>query len=439
MVHFFGAKPTGRFLSFNHLLYYQPLNQYFWPNDLRGCFFLVRHVRIYPYITAHVHMYQPVNLILELILIKVVAIGRVCVVWKSATSPIKRAGNKFDISMEVYEMTSRKKIIQAVGAGALLALFAGGASAALLNSGFEDPDASGGDVAGSTDEWETFEFVYTNNTTGPGSGPVSHGDNAGTLGAGYQSLKMFGPWTTGAVSGAYQSDNSVVAGQAYEVEAWAMNWVGDPFQNLAILQLQFTDGLDGTGNVLDEINQPADTLGTPGYVDLSVAQDGADVSDWTRMAVSGIAPPGTQSAKIYLLHVQTADPCCAGGAIYWDDVSLKALSVPIQIDIKPGSDINSVNTGSMGVIAVAVLTSDDFDALQVDPETARFGPAEAAKAHSQAHVEDVDYDGDMDLVFHFRTQETGIQCGDIEATLTGETWDGIPVSGTDSVNTVSCE
>jgi hypothetical protein len=380
-------------------------------------------------------MHQPVNSILKLILIKVVAIGRVCVVWKSATSPINSVGNMFDISMEVCEMTSRKKIIQAVGAGALLALFAGSASAALLNSGFESPDASDGDVPG-TSGWETFEFVFTNNTAGPGFGPVSHGDNAGTLGAGYQSLKMFGPWTTGAVSGALQSDNSVVAGQAYEVEAWAMNWVGDPFQNLAILQLQFTDG---DGNVLKEFNQPADTLGTLGYVDLSEPQDGADVSDWTRMAVSGIAPTGTESATIYLLHVQTADPCCSGGAIYWDDVSLKALSVPIQIDIKPGSDINSINTDSRGVIAVAVLTSADFDALQVDPDTARFGPAEAAKAHSQAHVEDVDYDSDMDLVFHFRTQETGIQCGDIEATLTGETWDGIPVSGTDSVNTVSCE
>ena len=196
-------------------------------------------------------------------------------------------------------MTSRKKIIQAVGAGALLALFAGSASAALLNSGFESPDASDGDVPG-TSGWETFEFVFTNNTTGPGFGPVSHGDNAGTLGAGTQSLKMFGPWTTDAVSGALQSDNSVVAGQAYEVEAWAMNWVGDPFQNLAILQLQFTDG---DGNVLKEFNQPADTLGTLGYVDLSEPQDGADVSDWTRMAVSGIAPPGTQSATIYLLHV----------------------------------------------------------------------------------------------------------------------------------------
>jgi hypothetical protein len=115
------------------------------------------------------------------------------------------------------------------------------------------------------------------------------------------------------------------------------------------------------------------------------------------------------------------------------------LTHPVTIDIKPVSPTNSINPRSKGVIPVAVVTSEAFDALQVEPDTARFGPAEAAKAHSQAHVEDVDYDGDMDLVFHFRTQETGIQCGDIEATLTGKSWDGIPVSGTDSVNTVSCK
>jgi len=337
-------------------------------------------------------------------------------------------------------MTSRKKIIQAVGAGALLALFASSASAALLNSGFESPDAGDGDVPG-TEDWTTFENVFTNSTTGPGFGPVSHGDNAGSLGAGTQSLKMFGPFSgTGAASGAFQSDNSVVAGQTYELEAWVMNWVGDPFQNLGILLLQFWDGLDGTGTQLGgNIAQFTDPFGTPDFVDLSVIQDGAEVSDWTRMSVSGIAPAGTQSATVYLLHVQTADPCCAGGAIYWDDVSLKALLVPITIDIKPGSYPNSINPRSKGVIPVAILTTDTFDALQVDAESVKFGPDEAMKNHRQAHVEDVDGDGDMDLVLHFKTQETGIACGDTKAVLTGETFDGRSFAGMDSIRIVDCE
>lgn len=115
------------------------------------------------------------------------------------------------------------------------------------------------------------------------------------------------------------------------------------------------------------------------------------------------------------------------------------VSINITIDIKPGSDTNPINLRSKGVIAVAVLTSEDFDALQVDPDTVQFGSESATKAHTQVHVEDVDFDGDMDLVFHFRTQETGIQCGDTEATLTGETFDGQSFAGIDSIRTVNCK
>jgi len=110
----------------------------------------------------------------------------------------------------------------------------------------------------------------------------------------------------------------------------------------------------------------------------------------------------------------------------------------VQIDVKPGSDPNSINPRSNGVIPVAVLGSIDFDATQVDYSTVRFGIAEAAPAHD-GHVEDVNDDGYMDAVFHFRTQETGIVCGDTEATLIGEIYDGTSITGTDTVNTVGCK
>jgi hypothetical protein len=343
--------------------------------------------------------------------------------------------------MEGSKMTSRKKIIQAVGAGALLALFASSASAALLNSGFENPDASGGDVSG-TDGWTTFENVFTNNTAGPGFGPVSHGDNAGTPGAGTQSLKMFGPFTsTGAASGAFQTDNSVVAGQTYELEAWVMNWHGDPFQNLGILQLQFWDGLNGTGTQLGgNIEQFTDPFGTPGFVDLSVAQDGDEVSDWTRMSVSGIAPAGTRSATVYLLHIQTADPCCNGGAIYWDDVSLKALFVPIAIDIKPGSDTNSINVGSAGVIPVAILSTADFDALTVDPTSVSLAGASVKLVGKSdkylCHQEDVNIDGLIDLVCQVYTAQFMVDEGETTAILEAKTLDGTSLRGEDFIRVV---
>lgn len=222
---------------------------------------------------------------------------------------------------------------------ALLALSAGSASAALLNSGFEMPDASGGDVAG-TNGWTEFNFVFTSSVIGPGSAPVSRADNAGTLGAGTQSLKTFGPFQGPPfnTSGVFQADNSVLAGQAYELEAWVMNWVGDPFQNVAAIVLQFWDapgGEVGGGTKLgtDIVQFAASEAegAPPGVVDLSVVQDGAEVTDWTRMAVSGIAPAGTMSAQVILAHIQTGcvdnEPCRAG-SIYWDDVTLKVVPVP---------------------------------------------------------------------------------------------------------------
>jgi hypothetical protein len=69
----------------------------------------------------------------------------------------------------------------------------------------------------------------------------------------------------------------------------------------------------------------------------------------------------------------------------------------VYIDIKPGSYPNSVNLGSQGVIPVGILSSVDFDATQVDPDTvalAGAGVAIRGKGNGLlAHEEDVNGDG----------------------------------------------
>lgn len=117
-------------------------------------------------------------------------------------------------------------------------------------------------------------------------------------------------------------------------------------------------------------------------------------------------------------------------------------SIAVTIDIRPGSDNNRIDCrgGDNGVIPVAILTTATFDASTVDHTTVRFGPGGAAEAHANhrgpvRHLEDVDGDGDRDLVFHFRQGEAGIRCGDIEAVLTGMTFDGVPLVGTDRITT----
>ena len=106
----------------------------------------------------------------------------------------------------------------------------------------------------------------------------------------------------------------------------------------------------------------------------------------------------------------------------------------VEIDIKPGSDPNSINLKSKGVVPVAVLTTEDFDASTVDPETVFFVGASPLRWA----LEDVDNDGDMDMLFHFKTQELVLDDNSTEATLTGATSSGWSILGigTGTVNIV---
>jgi hypothetical protein len=97
------------------------------------------------------------------------------------------------------------------------------------------------------------------------------------------------------------------------------------------------------------------------------------------------------------------------------------------------------------VVPVAILTTStaagepvDFDAGEVDPGTVAFGPGGAAPAHG-GHLEDVDGDGDVDMVLHFPTPATGIACGDTSATLSGQTVGGQAFQGTDTLKTAGCK
>ena len=117
-------------------------------------------------------------------------------------------------------------------------------------------------------------------------------------------------------------------------------------------------------------------------------------------------------------------------------------NVTVAIDVKPDSDINSVNCrNGMGVVTVAILTDQEFDTTWVDHSKVSLDGASETHVDKKGgtlrrHEEDVDDDGDTDLVFHFRLGDTGLTCDSTETTLMGETFDGTPFSGVDSVRMV---
>lgn len=110
----------------------------------------------------------------------------------------------------------------------------------------------------------------------------------------------------------------------------------------------------------------------------------------------------------------------------------------VEIDIKPHQFPNVIYPGSTQSIVVAVFTTEVFDATTIDPQSVAFGPAGAAPKGGLGYLKDIDQDGDLDMVFVFSTAETGIQCGDTAATLTGQTSAGVQIAGSDSIVTLGC-
>jgi len=117
-----------------------------------------------------------------------------------------------------------------------------------------------------------------------------------------------------------------------------------------------------------------------------------------------------------------------------------ALALPDQtffehvLDVQTPVLVENVVQGGLcnqgkGVVPVAILTTDFFDALTIDHNTVMFGEAyethrDKKSGEAQRHEEDFDGDGDLDLVFHFRFDETGYECDAENVLLTGYTFDG---------------
>jgi len=111
------------------------------------------------------------------------------------------------------------------------------------------------------------------------------------------------------------------------------------------------------------------------------------------------------------------------GCLYW---------TPVDIDIKPGSTPNSINLKSKGVVPVAVLSTNSFDACTIDPATVTFAGADPVRWKCK----DIDDDGDMDMLLHFKTQELNLDQSSTEAVLAGDTTGDVHIKGKDSVRIV---
>lgn len=120
--------------------------------------------------------------------------------------------------------------------------------------------------------------------------------------------------------------------------------------------------------------------------------------------------------------------------------------MPVPLDIKPGSDPNSVNLKSKGVLPVAVLSTDDFNVSDINVSTLLIGDPELTDGNGTAvspllyAIGDVSDDGLLDLALKFSIADLvsygALGPDSMEGLLTGELLDGTPFEGFDSIRIV---
>jgi PKD repeat protein len=109
------------------------------------------------------------------------------------------------------------------------------------------------------------------------------------------------------------------------------------------------------------------------------------------------------------------------------------LTRVVTVDIKPNETPNSINLQSNGATPVLILSSLDFSATSVIPQSVRFANSSALRQYT---FKDLNNDGLIDLLMHFETATLQLSSNSTMAALSGSTTNGLEIAGADSVKVV---
>lgn len=226
-------------------------------------------------------------------------------------------------------------------------------------------------------------------------------------------------------SSAVNSTHFLQSGLGYRVTAWGTFNTGGPGDGLA--DAEYADFSNPPGSVVDECAR--DTVTT---VDFGLAINDAVVDstrnpDWGAFASDHVYTTTVIGAGAPLTF--NYHDCNYSGNSGSLNVAIDQPALEIEIDLKPGSGQNPVNPKSQGVTPIAILGSADFVVADMDMLSLSFGSGQAKEAHGKAHPTDVNGDGFMDVVAHFRTQDLHVEEGDTEICLTATRLDGTLLYG----------
>jgi len=175
--------------------------------------------------------------------------------------------------------------------------------------------------------------------------------------------------------------------------------------------------VDGVGDACDN----APSIPNPGQEDA----DGDGVGDVADNCPA-VANPGQADAD----GDGTGDSCDS-----------TPTGTPVEIDIKPDSDINPVNCKNLlkskGVVPVAIYGAEGFDPSEINLDTLMLNGGEVHEKHGKLHLADRNADGIPDAKLHLKRGEvcgaTDPSLGPTEVMLTFETNDGTQFVGMDTI------
>lgn len=193
--------------------------------------------------------------------------------------------------------------------------------------------------------------------------------------------------------------------------------------------------LDGFSTIIDTSSNPLQlNANTPYAMVIEVPNVAGGVFD-----IKAFDPPGPSEAYPdgTLMILKNGQ----WGSVTGNDLAFRLVGrnvLDIAIDIKPGSDPNSINTKSNGKIPMAILSTENFDSVvQIDINSLTFGRAgDEQSLDFCSGSEDVNGDGLIDLVCHFSTNKTDFIIEDQIGFLKGKTNNGISVEGHDVVRII---
>jgi len=232
------------------------------------------------------------------------------------------------------------------------------------------------------------------------------------------------------------ADGSVVVGSGYpaSAESEALIWTSDgemvrlgklPGMQFSVATAVSADGSVVFGQSQEESPEVMEafiwdaTNGMRNLRDVLVDDCGLDLSGWT------LRIPRDASDDGLTIVGEGLNP--SGDYEGWIAV-LCEPSIPVEIDIKPGSCPNSWNRDSNGVLPVAILGTEDFDVTQIDVASVTISRADGTGGSAapnegppgpHSEFEDVgtpfegeecgcheaEGDGILDLSMKFRTQD----------------------------------